>query len=74
MQASQAAKPGGDTIFGKIVRGEIPTTFIYEDDKVLIFAEGMLKSGKTRPMVGKCKINSTAAFAHRVACSSAFTN
>lgn len=25
---------GGDTIFGKILRGEIPTTFVYEDDQV----------------------------------------
>ena len=32
--AAQQAKPEGDTIFGKIVRGEIPTKFIFEDDKV----------------------------------------
>ena len=25
----------GDTIFGKIARKEIPTTFIYEDDQVI---------------------------------------
>ena len=31
---AQTAKPGGDTIFGKILRGEIPTNFIYEDDQV----------------------------------------
>lgn len=31
---ARAAKPGGDTIFGKIIRGEIPTTFIHEDDQV----------------------------------------
>ena len=31
---AQTASPGGDTIFGKIVRGEIPTNFIYEDDQV----------------------------------------
>ena len=31
---AQTAAPGGDTIFGKIVRGEIPTNFIYEDDQV----------------------------------------
>ena len=36
VQASQTAKPGGDTIFGKIVRGEIPTTFIHEDEKVIL--------------------------------------
>jgi hypothetical protein len=31
---AQAAKPGGDTIFGKIARKEIPSDIIYEDDKV----------------------------------------
>ena len=31
---AQTAKPGGDTIFGKIIRGEIPSKFVYEDDKV----------------------------------------
>ena len=31
---AQTAQPGGDTIFGKIIRGEIPTKFIYEDDQV----------------------------------------
>ena len=34
VEKAQTAAPGGDTIFGKIVRGEIPTTFIYEDDQV----------------------------------------
>jgi len=33
--AAQAAKPTGDTIFGKILRKEIPCTFIYEDEQVL---------------------------------------
>ena len=32
--AAQTATPQEDTIFGKIVRGEIPTKFIYEDDQV----------------------------------------
>lgn len=31
---AQSAKPEGDTIFGKILRKEIPCNFIYEDDKV----------------------------------------
>ena len=31
---ARVAKPGGDTIFGKIIRGEIPTTFLHEDDQV----------------------------------------
>jgi hypothetical protein len=32
---AQTAKPGGDTIFGKIVRKEIPADVIYEDDQVI---------------------------------------
>ena len=31
---AQAAQLGGDTIFGKIIRKEIPATIIYEDDQV----------------------------------------
>lgn len=31
---AQAAKPGGDTIFGKIIRKEIPADIVHEDDKV----------------------------------------
>jgi len=31
---AQESQPGGDTIFGKIIRGEIPTDFLYQDDKV----------------------------------------
>jgi len=34
VERAKHAHPQGDTIFGKIVRGEIPTSFIYEDDKV----------------------------------------
>lgn len=33
-EKAQTATPSGDTIFGKILRGEIPTKFIYEDDQV----------------------------------------
>lgn len=36
MAKAQAAQPGGDTIFGKIVRKEIPANIIYEDDQVCI--------------------------------------
>eukprot|EP00922_Rhytidocystis_sp_ex-Travisia-forbesii_P009917 GHVS01014493.1.p1 GENE.GHVS01014493.1~~GHVS01014493.1.p1 ORF type:complete len:202 (+),score=20.17 GHVS01014493.1:32-637(+) len=40
-KAHAAAKPGqtasSDTIFGKIVRGEIPCQKVYEDDKCLAF-------------------------------------
>ena len=31
---AQEAKPSEDTIFGKILRKEIPCKFIYEDDQV----------------------------------------
>lgn len=31
---AQSALPGGDTIFGKIIRKEIPANIIYEDDQV----------------------------------------
>ena len=36
---AQSAKPGGDTIFGKIIRKEIPADIIYEDDKVKNFLD-----------------------------------
>lgn len=32
-----AAQPDGDTIFGKILRKEIPCQFIYEDEKAVAF-------------------------------------
>ncbi len=28
-----------DTIFGQIARGEIPTEFVYEDDRALVFRD-----------------------------------
>ena len=34
VQKAQSVQPGGDTIFGKILRKEIPCEFIYEDEKV----------------------------------------
>ncbi|XP_054162476.1 adenosine 5'-monophosphoramidase HINT1-like [Oppia nitens] len=34
---AQTAHPSGDTIFGKILRKEIPTNFIYEDNKCVAF-------------------------------------
>ncbi|XP_076818283.1 adenosine 5'-monophosphoramidase HINT1-like [Clavelina lepadiformis] len=39
VQKAQAAQPGGDTIFGKIVRKEIPADIIYEDDSCLAFRD-----------------------------------
>ncbi|KAI4479188.1 hypothetical protein M0804_011327 [Polistes exclamans] len=37
VEKAQTATPGGDTIFGKILRKEIPCNFIYEDDKCVAF-------------------------------------
>ncbi|XP_043916745.1 histidine triad nucleotide-binding protein 1 [Protopterus annectens] len=34
---AQVAQPGGDTIFGKIIRKEIPAKIIYEDDQCIAF-------------------------------------
>ncbi|XP_072137201.1 adenosine 5'-monophosphoramidase HINT1 [Mobula birostris] len=34
-----AAKAGGDTIFGKIIRGEIPCEFLHQDDKCVAFKD-----------------------------------
>lgn len=34
VEKAQTASGGGDTIFGKILRKEIPCNLIYEDDKV----------------------------------------
>jgi histidine triad (HIT) family protein len=31
--------PGGDTIFGKIIRKEIPAAIVYEDEQVLAFRD-----------------------------------
>lgn len=36
VEKSSIASPGGDTIFGKILRKEIPCNFIYEDDRVSV--------------------------------------
>mmetsp|Transcript_31338 Transcript_31338/g.68537 ORF Transcript_31338/g.68537 Transcript_31338/m.68537 type:complete len:150 (+) Transcript_31338:1-450(+) len=37
--AAQAAKPGGDTIFGKIIRKEIPADIVFEDDVCVAFKD-----------------------------------
>lgn len=34
VELAQSAAPGGDTIFGKILRKEIPAKFVYEDEQV----------------------------------------
>ncbi|XP_017287255.1 histidine triad nucleotide-binding protein 1 [Kryptolebias marmoratus] len=36
---AQTAQPGGDTIFGKIVRKEIPVNLLYEDDLCVAFPD-----------------------------------
>lgn len=33
---AQQATQGGDTVFGKILRKEIPCNFIYEDEEVIV--------------------------------------
>ncbi|KAI3413795.1 Histidine triad nucleotide-binding protein 1 [Globodera pallida] len=38
-EKAQKAKPGGDTIFGKIIRKEVPATILYEDEEVLAFKD-----------------------------------
>ncbi|XP_013136635.1 PREDICTED: histidine triad nucleotide-binding protein 1 [Papilio polytes] len=37
VELAQSALPGGDTIFGKILRKEIPAKFVYEDDQCVAF-------------------------------------
>ncbi|XP_074096775.1 histidine triad nucleotide binding protein 1 [Cotesia typhae] len=37
VERAQSAAPSEDTIFGKILRKEIPCKFIYEDDKCVAF-------------------------------------
>ncbi|XP_012692394.1 histidine triad nucleotide-binding protein 1 [Clupea harengus] len=37
IEKAQGAKPGGDTIFGKIIRKEIPANIFFEDDQCIAF-------------------------------------
>lgn len=37
VEKAQTAQEGGDTIFGKILRKEIPCNFIYEDEQCVAF-------------------------------------
>ncbi|XP_059062563.1 adenosine 5'-monophosphoramidase HINT1-like [Achroia grisella] len=39
VQLAQTALAGGDTIFGKILRKEIPAKFVYEDDQCVAFRD-----------------------------------
>lgn len=48
IEKAQQAKPGGDTIFGKIARKEIPCEFIYEDDQVLYVNNSTSDTGPWR--------------------------
>ncbi|XP_034464047.1 histidine triad nucleotide-binding protein 1 [Hippoglossus hippoglossus] len=36
---AQIAQPGGDTIFGKIIRKEIPVKLLYEDEQCVAFPD-----------------------------------
>ena len=35
-EKAQTAEPGGDTIFGKIIRKEIPCDLLHDDDQVTV--------------------------------------
>lgn len=69
---------GGDTIFGKIIRGEIPTTFIYEDDKVgfivfslvvpLIIIFCVVCGFQGHQSTGSCPLPSPSTWAHPLHC------
>ncbi|CAH2056338.1 unnamed protein product, partial [Iphiclides podalirius] len=37
VELAQSATAGGDTIFGKILRNEIPAKFVYEDEQCVAF-------------------------------------
>nr|CAD7427636.1 unnamed protein product [Timema monikensis] len=37
VEKSRSAVPSGDSIFGKILRKEIPCKYIYEDEKCVAF-------------------------------------
>ncbi|XP_041985446.1 histidine triad nucleotide-binding protein 1-like [Aricia agestis] len=37
VELAQSAAPGGDTIFGKIIRKEIPAKIVFEDDQCMAF-------------------------------------
>lgn len=54
---AQAAQPGGDTIFGKIIRKEIPCDFVYEDDQVCIkqFNSGAQFSAISCTLTAPCR-------------------
>ena len=43
---AQTAQPGGDTIFGKIIRKEIPSDILYEDDTVSMKIVSLIKQVK----------------------------
>lgn len=63
VEKAQTAQAQGDTIFGKIVRKEIPTKFIYEDDQV-----SCLKSIKTiasnGTAIASCQMIATFRLSH----------
>ena len=66
IRKAQAARPGGDTIFGKIIRKEIPANIIYEDEQVragrsmLATTPGFGAGGTESPDVGRLRCTATA--------------
>lgn len=50
VELAQSAAPAADTIFGKILRKEIPAKFVYEDDQVIFYAL-FLRTFTNRPAV-----------------------
>uniref|UniRef100_A0A8B9PDZ4 Uncharacterized protein n=1 Tax=Apteryx owenii TaxID=8824 RepID=A0A8B9PDZ4_APTOW len=53
---AQAACPGGDTIFGKIIRKEIPANIIYEDEQVFTTGHHLHRGGLREGMLEVYKI------------------
>uniref|UniRef100_A0A8C8MGU7 Uncharacterized protein n=1 Tax=Oncorhynchus tshawytscha TaxID=74940 RepID=A0A8C8MGU7_ONCTS len=43
---AQVAQPGGDIIFGKIIRKEIPAKILFEDDVLVEFCRDCCPSGR----------------------------
>ncbi|KAJ8287288.1 hypothetical protein GJAV_G00049820 [Gymnothorax javanicus] len=69
---AQVACPGGDTIFGKIIRKEIPATILYEDDQCIAFKDVapqapvhfLVVPKKPIPQLSKAEDEDTALLGH----------
>lgn len=71
VKLAQAAHAGGDTIFGKILRREIPCDFIYEDDLCVAFDDNpqapvhfLVIPRKPIPQLSKTEDNDAALLGH----------